>query len=119
MADPLSLTQVTHLAATRTMGAGTSSASASGTAPGTKPAPESHEAKLRATATALEASFLQEMLKQAGLGKSRESFGGGVGEEQFSSFLVQEQATAMAKAGGIGLAESIFKSLNKGASDGQ
>ena len=59
----------------------------------------------------LEASFLAEMLKTAGLGKSRESFGGGAGEDQFSSLLVREQARAMAQAGGIGLAQSLFEAL--------
>lgn len=62
----------------------------------------------------LEASFLAEMLKAAGVGKSRESFGGGVGEDQFSSFLVQAQAEEMVKSGGIGLAESLFHALKEG-----
>ncbi|MGI9390643.1 MAG: rod-binding protein [Boseongicola sp.] len=60
---------------------------------------------------ALEASFLSEMLKASGLGKSREEFGGGVGEDQFSGLLASEQAKAMVEAGGIGLAESIYRSL--------
>ncbi|UWR24272.1 rod-binding protein [Sulfitobacter sp. S190] len=51
------------------------------------------------------------MLDAAGLGKSRESFGGGAGEDQFGSFLVQEQARQITKSGGIGLAESIFAAL--------
>jgi Rod binding domain-containing protein len=61
----------------------------------------------------LEASFLAEMLKSAGLGESRESFGGGAGEDQFSSFLVQEQAMLMVKSGGIGLTESLFETLKE------
>ena len=60
---------------------------------------------------ALEASFLSEMLKATGLGKSREAFGGGAGEDQFSGLLASEQARAMVEAGGIGLAESIYRSL--------
>lgn len=67
--------------------------------------------KLMAVARELEASFLAEMLKSTGLGEARESFGGGAGEDQFSSFLVQEYATATVEAGGIGLAESIYESL--------
>lgn len=59
----------------------------------------------------LEATFLSEMLKSAGLGKVPEAFGGGQGEDQFASFLRAEQARAMAQAGGIGLAESLFHSL--------
>lgn len=73
------------------------------------------EAALRRTAQALEASFLAEMLKFSGLGEARESFGGGVGEEQFTSFLCDEYARSMAQAGGVGLAETIFQSLQKGA----
>ncbi len=71
------------------------------------------DAKLMQAAQELEASFLAEMLKSAGLGKSRESFGGGVGEDQFSSFLVREQARAMVESGGIGLAQSLFEALKE------
>ena len=67
--------------------------------------------KLREAAVALEASFLAEMLKSAGFGAPVEGFGGGTGEAQFSSMLVQAQAEAMAESGGIGLAESLFQSL--------
>lgn len=64
-----------------------------------------------AAAKALEASFLSTMLQSAGLGEARDTFGGGVGEEQFSSMLASEQAKAMSNAGGVGLAESIYRSL--------
>jgi len=70
---------------------------------------------LRLKAQELEASFLAEMLKHTGLGETSSSFAGGIGEEQFSSFLTDEYARIMAKSGGIGLAESIFHSLQKGA----
>lgn len=69
------------------------------------------EAALRDAAISLEASFLAEMLKAAGLGETRGAFGGGAGEDQFTSFLVQEQAMQMARAGGIGLAETMFHAL--------
>jgi peptidoglycan hydrolase FlgJ len=69
------------------------------------------EAELREAAIKLEASFLAEMLKSTGMGKSRGAFGGGSGEDQFSSFLVRAQADQMARAGGIGLAESFFDAL--------
>ena len=71
------------------------------------------EDRLRAVAQKLEASFLSEMLKAAGFGKPPETFGGGTGEEQFSSFLRDEQARMFAQKGGIGLAESIFKALSR------
>ncbi|AVL53109.1 chemotaxis protein chel [Roseobacter denitrificans] len=68
---------------------------------------------LREAANKMEASFLAEMLKSAGLGKSSSEFGGGAGEDQFASFLVQEQAMMMVKAGGIGLSEALFESLKE------
>lgn len=72
--------------------------------------PERRE-QLREVARDLEASFLAEMLRYAGSAQARTSFGGGAGEEQFSSFLRTEQARAMAAGGGIGLAESLFNAL--------
>jgi len=69
--------------------------------------------KLRAAAQDLETTFLAEMLKSAGLGQTRGAFGGGAGEDQFASFLLREQAAALVQAGGIGLTETIFKSLKE------
>ncbi len=69
------------------------------------------DAKLRDAAQKLEATFLAEMLKSAGLGASRTAFGGGSGEDQFSSFLREAQAKEMASAGGIGLAEALFEAM--------
>jgi flagellar protein FlgJ len=74
-------------------------------------------ADLRAKAEELETLFLTEMLAHAGLGETGEAFGGGVGEEQFASFLREAQAAAMVKAGGIGLAESLFRAM-AGNADG-
>ena len=59
----------------------------------------------------LEGAFLSEMLKAAGFGKARANFGGGAGEEQFSSFLRDLHAQEMADRGGIGLAEAIYKAM--------
>lgn len=72
--------------------------------------PASQITQMREAAERLEGAFLSEMLKAAGLGKVG-SFGGGIGEEQFASFLREEQATAMVKAGGIGLAQPLFDAL--------
>ncbi len=69
------------------------------------------EDKLFQAARELEANFLAEMLKSAGVGKTPEAFGGGAGEEQFASFLRLEQAREMVNAGGIGLAQSLFEAL--------
>jgi Rod binding domain-containing protein len=67
--------------------------------------------KLRDAAQKMEATFLAEMLKSAGVGKPREAFGGGAGEEHFASFLREAQAQEMVKAGGIGLAEALFEAM--------
>lgn len=67
--------------------------------------------ELMQLARKLEAGFLAQMFKHSGAGAARENFGGGAGESQFSSFLVQEYANAIADAGGLGLAESIYRSL--------
>ncbi|MFU8882073.1 MAG: rod-binding protein [Rhodobacterales bacterium] len=80
------------------------------------PRPES-DPLLRA-AQQLEAGFLAEFLKSTGFGKTSESFGGGIGEDQFASFLLQAQADSMVKSGGIGLAEAIYHSLKERQNDG-
>lgn len=72
---------------------------------------EPGSARLREAAVQLEATFLAEMLGSAGLGAGRDSLGGGVGEQQFASLLVRAQAEAIVRAGGIGLAETIFQAL--------
>jgi flagellar protein FlgJ len=65
----------------------------------------------------LEASFLSEMLGHAGLDTPSSDFGGGIGEDQFSSFLRAEQAKAMVAKGGIGLAQHLFEALSQRADD--
>ena len=86
--------------------------------PGLGPGPmaQTQTAKdaLRVRAKELKAAFLSEMLGYAGFGAARESFGGGIGEEQFGSFLRQEQANALEARGGIGLAESLFRAMSGG-----
>lgn len=82
-----------------------------------QPARPPEEAVLRAKAEEMEAAFLAEMLSFAGLGTTPQAFGGGVGETQFASFLRQAQAEEMVAAGGIGLAESIFRALTQGRDD--
>ena len=67
--------------------------------------------KIKEAADQLEATFLAEMLKSAGYGASRDAFGGGIGEEQFSSFLRNQHAELLVKAGGIGLSEQLFNSM--------
>jgi peptidoglycan hydrolase FlgJ len=73
----------------------------------------SKHSQLYEKAKEIEVVFLTEMLSHAGLGESSEQFGGGIGEEQFSSFLRTAQARAMVEKGGLGLAQTIFASLVK------
>lgn len=81
--------------------------------PPAQPQMSARDAEIMEVARDLEASFLTEMLKSAGMGKTRESFGGGAGEDQFTSLLVREQARAMVDSGGIGLAQSLFEALKE------
>lgn len=66
---------------------------------------------LRQAAEKIEAGFLAEFLKSSGFGQTSPSFGGGIGEDQFASFMRQAQADAMVRSGGIGLVEPIYQSL--------
>ena len=75
------------------------------------------EARLRQTAAAFETAFLAEMLKEAGLGKTPDAFGGGSGEDQFASFLREAQAKEMVARGGIGLSRAIYEAM-KDRADG-
>lgn len=74
--------------------------------------------KLRSAAKKIETTFMAEMLKSAGLGKSESNYFGGVGEGQFSSFLVNAQAAAMVDVGGIGLSEQIYQALKRAEHNG-
>lgn len=66
---------------------------------------------LRVAARAFEAAFLAEMFAAAGLGQARGAFGGGVGEDQLAGLLARARADAASRAGGFGLAESIYRAL--------
>ena len=67
----------------------------------------------------LEATFLAQMLKSAGLGETRDSFSGGAGEDQFASFLLEAQAAKIVESGGVGLTEALFESLKERQNDNQ
>lgn len=88
------------------------------TAPSTQPGALSpDDARLREAAMKLEAGFLSEMLKSAGLDGAAQGFARGPGEAHFASFLRDAQAKEMVAAGGIGLAESLFE-IMKARRDG-
>lgn len=76
--------------------------------------PPKNDSPLMQKARDLEAGFLSEMLGYAGFGASQGAFGGGIGEEQFASFLRDAQAKKMVAQGGIGLAEQLFHAMAKG-----
>ena len=75
------------------------------------PAPRSaavaEDAALREKAQAFEAMFLAEMLSHAGLDAAR----GVPGAEAFSSFTTRALAERMADAGGIGLADALYRGM--------
>ncbi|MCC5992207.1 MAG: rod-binding protein [Rhodobacteraceae bacterium] len=81
------------------------------------PAPTAREPQLRQVFEEFEAVFLSQMLQAAGAGKPLSGLGGGgVGEAQFASMLVDVQARAIAARGGLGLAEMLLRaSLQDGA----
>ncbi len=66
---------------------------------------------LKAVAREFETVFLTEMLIAAGAGATPEKFGGGIGEEQFNSFLVRAQAEQITARGGLGLSEIVLRSV--------
>lgn len=80
-------------------------------------APPTKTDTLRKQAQALEAAFLAEMLAHTGLDAASEGFGGGIGEDQFGSFLREEQAKLMVARSGIGLGESLFRALSERSND--
>lgn len=67
--------------------------------------------QLMKKAKELETNFLSEMLSYTGLDSQKGAFTGGIGEDQFSSFLREAQAKAMVEHGGIGLSQNIFNAL--------
>ena len=69
------------------------------------------QVEIRRTAERLETAFLTEMLKGAGIGALGGAFGGGAGEEQFSSLLREQYAEEIVQAGGLGLSEQIMRTM--------
>ena len=68
--------------------------------------------RFQEAAKLLEISFLEEMLKYSGIGKSPGDFGGGVGEDQFSGLLLRSYAETIVQGGGLGIQESIVRALS-------
>ena len=76
-------------------------------------APSAADVEARKAAQAFEAQYLAEMLKYTGLNAKPDGFGGGAGEEAFSSLLTDQYAQLLAERGGIGIAEQVFESLKQ------
>jgi Rod binding domain-containing protein len=69
-------------------------------------------AKARAAAQNFEGMFLNSMFQNMFTGIDGEGpFGGGIGVGIWRSFLTEQYAKTYAKAGGIGLADHVYRSL--------
>lgn len=97
--------------------------------PGNPPAQITHkpaapatafEKKARETAESFEAVFLSQILKSMSAGiKSDGPFGGGHAEEIFQDVLSEQIANQIARTGGIGLSDSIYREILKTQEVGQ
>ncbi len=68
--------------------------------------------KTREAAESFEAFFLSQVLNSMFSGIETDGpFGGGNGEKQWRSMLNEQFATAIAKSGGIGIADQLYRQL--------
>jgi len=82
-----------------------------GATPGATLGPDAH-AKARANAVEFESTFLNSMFNLMFTGIAGDGpFGGGGAAGVWRSFLGEEYAKSFAKAGGIGLADDVYRSL--------
>jgi Rod binding domain-containing protein len=66
------------------------------------------------TARDFEAQFMSVLMQPMFEGSGEESaFGGGPGESMFRSLLVEQYGREMAKSGGIGLADAVYREILK------
>jgi Rod binding domain-containing protein len=68
-------------------------------------------AKARATAQDFEAVFLTSMMGQMFSGVNEGAFSGGQAAQTWKGFLTDEYAKTFAKAGGVGIADAVYKEL--------
>jgi Rod binding domain-containing protein len=72
------------------------------------------DARAWATAQDFEAQFMSSMVQTMFEGiKTDETFGGGSGEDTFRSMLTSEYGKEMSKAGGVGIADQIYREIIK------
>lgn len=82
-------------------------------------APRGGDASLQKTAREFEAMYLGQMLKPMFENLTAEApFGGGLAEEFWRSFEVEEFSKALARAGGVGIAQSVYRQLEGRAENG-
>lgn len=75
-------------------------------------AQDNETAALRRAAEEFESVFLSEMLAPMFEGLDTEGLGGGgMGEEIFRPMLVERYAEAIARAGGVGIADSVMREM--------
>lgn len=68
--------------------------------------------EINGTAREFEAVFLATMMRQMFAGiEVNEVFGGGHGEEAFREMLYDEYGKAIAKAGGVGIADAVQREM--------
>ncbi|WP_298915639.1 rod-binding protein [uncultured Algimonas sp.] len=77
----------------------------------------SADGALRAVAEDFEAAFIAQMLTHSGLAESMTS-GEGKMAEAFGSFYVEQLAERLTNAGGFGMADSIYRQLERYAEPG-
>jgi Rod binding domain-containing protein len=78
------------------------------------PAARANLAEVERAAREFEGMFLAEMLKPMFEGLSSDGpFGGGQAEETYRGLLVDEYGKAIAKSGGVGLADQIAREMLK------
>lgn len=72
------------------------------------------ERQMRETAESFEAVFISQMLAPMFEGLETDSnFGGGHAETIFRSIQLEEMGKAIAKSGGIGIADSVYREMLK------
>jgi Rod binding domain-containing protein len=74
--------------------------------------PEGTPEEIRRKAEEFESFFMTQMVEHMFKGVSTDSyFGGGYAEDTYRSMMVQEFGKALAKAGGLGIADAVSREL--------
>lgn len=80
--------------------------------PSAKAAKGASDAELRSTAEKFEGMFLSQMFQYMFEGvKTDETFGGGNAETMYRSLMIDEYGKAVAKRGGVGIADHVYSAM--------